>query len=62
MTHGLLHIILSLGLTGAIAMTGHAQTCRVNIGSPHPGCENYIEVYEYDYVTDKPCFPEVTAA
>ena len=34
-----------------------AQTCRVNIGSSHNGCVNYIEVYEYDYVTEKPSFP-----
>lgn len=34
-----------------------AQTCRVNIGSSTPGCSNYMEVYEYDYVTDKPSYP-----
>ena len=34
-----------------------AQTCRVNIGSTPTGAMSYIEVFEYDYVTDKPCFP-----
>ncbi len=34
-----------------------AQTCRVNIGTSQTGCVNYLEVYEYDYVSEKPCFP-----
>lgn len=35
-----------------------AQTCRVRSGSGQ-GCGGhaYVEVYEYDYVTDKPTFP-----
>lgn len=33
-----------------------AQTCRVSMGSSN-GQTNYMEVYEYDYVTEKPCFP-----
>jgi len=51
------HILVSLGLAGAVAVSGNAQTTRVNIGSSQPGCVSYLEVYEYDYVTDKPSFP-----
>ena len=43
---------LLFGASGA-----KAQTCRVNIGSSNQGCTNYIEVYEYDYVSEKPSFP-----
>lgn len=49
-------IILGIGIT-VTAQYASAQTFRVNIGSSQPGCANYIEVYEYDYVTDKPSFP-----
>lgn len=34
-----------------------AQTCRVNCGKTPEGVSTYIEVYEYDYVTEKPTFP-----
>lgn len=34
-----------------------AQTYRVNIGSPSAGCSDFLEVYEYDYVSEKPTFP-----
>lgn len=34
-----------------------AQTCRVSNGVSADGCRNYIEVFEYDYVTEKPTFP-----
>lgn len=35
-----------------------AQTCRVRAGkATSNGCQNYIEVYEYDYVKEKPSFP-----
>ena len=46
--------IIGFGLTPAAAT---AQTCRVNIGSTPTGAMSYIEVFEYDYVTDKPSFP-----
>lgn len=49
-------ISVGFGLT-AVAFGAQAQTCRVNIGSSRQGCSNYIEVYEYDYVTEKPVFP-----
>lgn len=44
--------LLALGATGA-----QAQTCRVNIGSNARGGVSFIEVYEYDYVSEKPSFP-----
>lgn len=49
-------IIFGVGLTTA-AISASAQTCRVNIGSTPTGTVNYIEVFEYDYVTEKPTFP-----
>ncbi|MDE6716666.1 MAG: energy transducer TonB [Muribaculaceae bacterium] len=39
------------------ANTGESQTCRVSAGRSMDGMANYIEVYEYDFVTDKPSFP-----
>lgn len=35
----------------------NAQTCRVNAGCTPTGTMTYIEVYEYDYVSEKPSFP-----
>ncbi|MBD5304698.1 MAG: energy transducer TonB [Bacteroides sp.] len=50
--------LLILGLGAAIYSTpALSQTCRVNIGTNQTGCISYIEVYEYDYVTEKPSFP-----
>lgn len=34
-----------------------AQTCMVHCGTNAAGVEQYIEVYEYDYVSEKPHFP-----
>lgn len=52
------YLILTVSLGLASATPGvQAQMCRVNIGSNRQGCSNYIEVYEYDYVTEKPMFP-----
>lgn len=34
-----------------------AQTCRVSMGVNSEGHKTYMEVYEYDYVAEKPCFP-----
>ena len=34
----------------------NAQTCKVNCGVSHEGCVKYKEVYEYDYVSEKPSF------
>lgn len=35
----------------------NAQTCRIAMGETAQGCKAYMEVYEYDYVTEKPSFP-----
>ncbi|MCM1368740.1 MAG: energy transducer TonB [Candidatus Amulumruptor caecigallinarius] len=52
------YILLSLGAAAAAsAFPAWSQTCRVNIGTSRTGITNYMEVYEYDYVTDKPTFP-----
>ena len=58
MSRSLFSLILLLGLGFCSqAFRSQAQTCRVNIGSSSEGTVNYIEVYEYDYVTEKPTFP-----
>lgn len=46
-------IILLLNLFYAPAS---AQTCRISLGSNN-GQASYMEVYEYDYVSEKPSFP-----
>ena len=51
--HGAM-IILLLGL---FSQGAKGQTYKVNVGSATPGCVSYIEVYEYDYVSEKPSFP-----
>lgn len=33
------------------------QTVRVSAGRSADGCKSYIEVYEYDFVSEKPAFP-----
>lgn len=53
----LLKIFLVAGAVFLVANAAHAQTCRVNIGTNASGCASYMEVFEYDYVTDKPSFP-----
>lgn len=39
------------------ALKGLSQTCRISCGTSKGGTKNYIEVFEYDYVTDKPKYP-----
>lgn len=39
------------------APNAEAQTCRITLGTTSSGHTTYMEVYEYDYVTDKPCYP-----
>lgn len=39
------------------SLTADAQTCRVSMGTSAQGHPCYMEVYEYDYVSDKPTFP-----
>ena len=48
-------IVIALGtVTGSPV---YCQTCRVSTGVGTDGCQNFIEVFEYDYVTEKPTFP-----
>jgi tonB family C-terminal domain len=49
--------IILLLAAGFMAGIVKGQTYRVNIGSHSAGCTSYIEVYEYDYVSEKPAFP-----
>lgn len=44
------------------ATTDRAQTCRVHAGFTADGCETMKEVFEYDYVDEKPQFPGGTEA
>lgn len=50
-----------IGLTAFIAVASalgaDAQTCRVSMGVTPQGQKAYMEVYEYDYVSEKPTFP-----
>lgn len=57
MTKKLIPIILPALAFLTLTTPASAQTCRVNVGSSATGCVNYLEVYEYDFVTDKPTFP-----
>lgn len=45
-------ICSSIGTIPAIS-----QTFRVTVGTSRSGAPNYMDVYEYDYVSEKPCFP-----
>ena len=52
-----LFLLISATVMGLCASVS-AQTCRVKAGkNTSTGCQNYIEVYEYDYVKEKPQFP-----
>lgn len=51
------YLLLTSGLLLGTGLPVFSQTCRVNIGSRASGCLNYIEVYEYDFVSEKPSFP-----
>lgn len=53
-------ILTSLFLAaGALLLTvaAQAQTTMVSCGTNAAGTRIYMEVYEYDYVTEKPSFP-----
>ena len=47
--------ILVLGLANTSYIS--SQTCKVKIGTQTNGCPIYTEVYEYDFVDEKPEFP-----
>lgn len=49
---------LLLLISGACcAPEAMAQTCRIRCGAASDGRFRYREVYEYDYVSEKPSFP-----
>lgn len=48
--------ILAIMLLGVI-QTASSQTIRVNVGVSEQGVPTYIEAYEYNCCTEKPCFP-----
>lgn len=50
-------LLIMLILCGSLSESAEAQTCRVRQGVTSGGACSYKEVYEYDYVTDKPFFP-----
>lgn len=49
--------VLSLLAVASYTTEADAQTCRVNCGVSAEGHIKYKEVYEYDYVSEKPTFP-----
>ncbi|MDE7440550.1 MAG: energy transducer TonB [Muribaculaceae bacterium] len=55
--HRLLFLIISTFTLGLTALESHGQTCRVSVGKSGSGESGYIEVYEYDFVNEKPSFP-----
>lgn len=57
MANTYIRIISLLRLSFGFYSLAQAQTCKVNCGVNHEGCLKYKEVYEYDYVTEKPSFP-----
>ena len=50
-------VLLLMALTIGYAIPAKAQTCKVSSGKCSGGTVTYIEVYEYDYVEEKPEFP-----
>ena len=54
-------VLLCIGILAAASIAGaliaSAQTCRVAMGVNSDGRKAYMEVYEYDYVPEKPTFP-----
>lgn len=52
-----LFLILTIFSAIFFSQSATSQTCRVNAGRSMAGMKSYIEVYEYDFVTEKPSFP-----
>lgn len=48
----IISLFATVGVEGVMA-----QTCRIRTGVSSEGCRNFKEVYEYDYVSQKPSFP-----
>ncbi|MDE6577679.1 MAG: energy transducer TonB [Muribaculaceae bacterium] len=55
-THRFLFLIGAL-LSTLFASQAAAQTCRITSGISSNGSRSYMEVYEYDFVEEKPQFP-----
>jgi protein TonB len=55
-----LRFLYKIGGTLAVLLSplmGKAQTCMINCGVDAGGVQTYMEVYEYDFVSEKPSFP-----
>ncbi len=50
-------LILGIAIKSLSGLEASAQTCRVNSGINSDGCMSYKEVYEFDFVEEKPEFP-----
>ena len=57
MTKRLLYFVATISALLGISPKASAQTIRINVGVDDAGFTNYIEAFEYDYVTEKPSFP-----
>ena len=53
----LIKSLLTILLLAGLSQEASAQIKRIAAGVSESGVPQYIEVYEYDYVTEKPCFP-----
>lgn len=49
--------LLIAGLFLSISNSSNAQTIKISSGSDSNGTRSYVEVFEYDYVSQKPSFP-----
>lgn len=55
--NGFLPLIFIILAVFSLPQIVKAQTYRVSSGNSSEGIKSYIEVYEYDFVTEKPSFP-----
>lgn len=56
-TFRLLTLAIFCAISALLAPKAASQTCRICSGVSPSGCRSYIEVYEYDYVDQKPEYP-----
>lgn len=58
-THLVTNAAQLLAIAGALLLPSsiRAQTCRVSSGTNASGVQTFLEVYEYDFVSEKPRFP-----
>lgn len=57
LTKNTLFILFSIMFALLLSDKANAQTCRVTSGTSSAGVKTYREVYEYDFVDEKPVFP-----